>query len=552
MERNFKIISITVVLVFIGGLALDAAGWNPVAGAVNGFRYTIAIVGPAGVILVGALVLATILGAEVWSYDGTYGRRRRSWLNDDEAKKARRVQIGAGLAVAVAVLAFAGSIFDGVTRTHRVRHRAINTVLTVEKAQTPAYSARPAFPQSSAMLIRDLGEIPGQRVGEVWRFRVQEGDEQVAKTCALLTYTRQQWRRPAAGVACRTDDGLVERVMFTGRVPVPATSLVTTDRLADRVNGILPFHVVDHADVYAYVARGEAFMVVPTRRIVGQFPYRHGWGGTVVFDGNGGHQVHRTLDGSVPGPAFGISNANEVLRALNNRGGFWAAQQAEFSYDLTENSEVGTGNVSHFLLNRADGTGERLVTMLTPKGDSETPTAILEISLTGIELGQWPQATLYQLPGTTESQRSRASNSEVLAHVRNLYGPALQLADSGNRLMELTPLGGDLVAVTIGTERVALARVTFDQITRRSCVYAMNGTLVRCYDDATTQLSRDGLSELFTDTDIAGNDAANVERGSAAPVRPVVQPGDFAGLSDAELIDQLQAISAELARRQQG
>jgi hypothetical protein len=544
LSGTARLVLIAVAVVGLLLWTLDVLGWNPVAAMWNG---TVRTLGTLSVFGVAFLVFV------VWAHLATI-----SWFNAREDKRQarhiisraqsddaapsptrRRGLVAAGLWI-LSVVFLACLIFSWVVRGHNIRHQAVNQVLTVKQDRSPEYLPRPPFGQSESLLKRDLGEVPGRALDYVWRFSVDEGEGSVTKTCGLLTYTRNSFWRPAAGVACRTDAGRVEVINFEGSVPTPGAGFVNRHRLADEVNDLIHGAITVDNDVYAYIQDGKPFMVSPVRKITGFPDWRHAWAATIVWDTDGRPTVHRSLDGSIPGPAVGVSNADDVLRAVNNRGSWRQSFLAETSYDTASEG----ANVRHYLLERSDGSGEHLVTMLTPRGSSETTVAILEVSLDEIGTGGWPAATLYQLPSASETGRARASNAEVIATIRNLYGPALQLADSGNQLLELTPLDGDVVNVTVGTNLVTLARVEFNQVTRESCIFTTTGRQVRCYAADTAQLSRTALPELFTDDRRSSDPDANPSDGVGATDRPLSE------LSNAELADLLRQVADELNRRE--
>jgi hypothetical protein len=134
-------------------------------------------------------------------------------------------------------------------------------------------------------------------------------------------------------------------------------------------------------------------------------------------------------------------------------------------------------------------------------------------------------------------------NKEVLSLNAGLYGPALQLVDSGNQLMELTPGGsghgerdGEHHPTHRGPGRVRPTRPG-------SCIYAKFNTLVRCYD-ANTAPDRNALPGLFTSVD-----TRPAERPSTTP-SGTTDNGDLSSLSGKEVLDRITALTEELRSRQ--
>ncbi len=417
-------------------------------------------------------------------------------------------------------------------RKHDVAHAQVTKVVTQVNASAPAYEPREPFALLVKRLERSIGDQAGVSLPEtnIWRFEV----DGVAQTCGLTVAAKKAWTAPVRGVICVSDAGKVTKADFEG-TQVPSWLVAVGDlRLQKAVNKAFFGGRYTSADVYGYITKEGPHMVVPVTTRQGGTRYHEGWAGALVFGPNG--KVTKVTDPSkVPGPVTGASMADEVLDHLGNRGRFMEMKRNLKSFDLGS----GGKNDSQFLLTRSDGKGERLVTLLTPKGSSQTVSAILEINPHKVIDG-WPEARLYTLRTQTEDGQSRSSVEEAVALVRSRYGAAMQLAEARNSIAEATPYGRDELIVTVGSDQRVFARVKVNMMTRTSCVYTAEMVEVRCDKADAAPLPISGLAGLF-------GGATSEENPEADPT--AVVPAELSAMTEGQLAELLSQIAEELQAR---
>lgn len=499
------------VIAIVGGV-LDFAGYNPGAAAMNAGHILVAGFAPIWPLVAAMIVVGACMAAF------------------PAAENSPVAIIGI---VVVLVVATGVSVRTANRYGHDVAHAQINRVLTVSEDSPPEYEVRDPYAVATTRLSRSVGDEAGFDVTNVWRFDV----DGTPKTCGIKVPNANEWRRPLGGVVCVTDDGVVENEAFEGQVP-SWTAAFGENRLAGRVNDLFPRGRFVISDIYGYVDGDGPHIVVPVTRIMGGMRWHEGWVGAAVWDTDG--TARKVTDpAEVPGPVAGESLSDQVLDALNHRNGFMDSKRRQTGYDLGEGD-----NVRHHLLDRADGSGERLVTLLTPRGSSNTVTAVLEVNPRDIVNG-WPTATLYQLEDRNENGSSRASVAEATDLVRQRYGTAMQMSESGLRVMEASPSTHNDLVVAVGSDQRVFARVTVDMMSRETCVFTPDGEQVRCDSQDAQPLALGSLRRLFTeDTDTSTDDSPEPNPGG--------QPAsnmDISSMSDDELTDLLRQVADELDAR---
>lgn len=555
MQRLLTEVVVATAVFGVFAVVSDALGFNPVAATINALHTIAAWFAPWKLLVIAALV-AAVPAAFGWreqnridaanrrpSRSHSYGYGDRKEVEDENAPTGNSNFRSACFAIA-GVLVLAGFVMSvrSVNRWgHDVSHNQINQVLTVEEnAATPTYETRDPYDLAIARLNRSVGDSSGYKVPEdnVWRFEV-DGEPQ---TCGLKLSTRNAFHRPMGvfGVVCVSDSNKVVDQEFDKDVPSWEVAF-GSKRLTAHVNDAFPRGRFVETDVYGYIDETGPHMVVPVTRMTGGLGFHEGWVGALVFDADGTSRKV-TDPAELPGPAIGESVADYVLNALSHRGRFMQSKLAQVAYDLGEGQ-----NVKHFLLERTEGAGERLVTLLTPMGTSETVSAVLEIDPHTVVDG-WPTATLYRLDTRNEDGTSRASVAEVVDLVKQRYGTAMQLGESQHGVMEATPADADELVVTVGSNQRVFARVSVDMMTRATCVYAPNGEEVQCDSPDSAPLALGQLSGLFN----SGTTAEAPPKGTAdgGSTEKSVPP-DISNLSDAELTDLLRQVASELDKRRE-
>lgn len=516
---------VVAVLVGIGVLFDTVLGFNMGAATMNGFKIVAAGFAPWKTFWIAALAAAAVFGI---------GVAIEAKNTDSDSKMASSVTTV--LAVVLLIGGFVMSISTVNRWGHDISHDQITKVLDVEDGIAPTYEIRDPYGLAVKRLERSLGNNSGYEVpsDNVWRFEV-DGEPQ---TCGLKVSIKHSNKSPIRGVVCVSDTNKVTKANFDGKVPSWKVA-VGHLRLAKVVNDEFPRGRYNSGDIYGYIDADGAHMVVPVTAMSEGLGYHEKWVGALVF-GPDGKAVKVTDPAKVPGPVVGESTADRVLNALGNREGFMDWKRNRTKYDLSEGR-----NVKHFLLERADGSGQRLVTLLTPNGTSETVSAILEIDPNTIVDG-WPKATLYKLDSETESGESRASVGESVDLVRQRYGAAMQLAESRNEILEATPGDTDELVVTVGTNQSVFARATVNMMTRETCVFTKAGDKVRCDDRDAAPLPIDGLRGLFS----SNNETSDPAKGNDSETGgSTTNVEDLSNLSDAELNGLLRDIADELDAR---
>lgn len=507
---------VTVAVVALIGFALDTfGGFNPLASTLNLGHLLWGLLAPWKFVLIVAGVSVPVLALTAGS------------------RNPKSFDIAMTVVVLLLIIATGLSIRTVNRWGHDVAHDQITGVLTVSDDDAPTYETRDPYELATARLQRSVGDSSGYEVpaDNVWRFEV----DGTAQTCGLKAPNANAWKRPMGGVVCVDDTGRVTEAAFDGQVPSWLVAFGHL-RLADKVNDVFPRGRFEVADVYGYIDADGPHMVVPTTRMMGGGGWYTGWVGAVVFDVDGTARAV-TDPSTIPGPVVGESVADEVLDALAHRAGFMDSRRNQTRFDLGDGA-----NVRHFLLERGDGDGERLVTLLTPRGSSETVSAILEIDPHTIVDG-WPTATLYTLDTRSDDGTSRASVREVLDLVGQRYGTAMMLGEAQQRVMEATPGDPDVLMVTVGSNQRVFARVSVNMMTRESCVFAPDGTEIRCSSGTSAPLAFGSLPGLFNNDDGATSDAAVSPGDAELPV------GELSELSDDELFALLREVTDELDAR---
>lgn len=514
------VLAVVGVIVGAFGLLSNAMGWHPVQGLAVLWQQTshfwwlvLKVAGPA--------VLLGIVAMMAYDSDSKVGNVI--------------APLCSVLAVVSVVLTLIPTIRAENRRYHDIRHDAVVKVLKVEEADAPAYEPRTPYVLAERQLVRRLGNERGVELDGIWAFEV----DGVQKVCGVLYPTRASYKRPVSGVACyNPQNGTMEKARFEGSVPSPK-AMGAKYRLQHTVANTVKHAEYKSSDIYGYIKDGKPFMVVPMRVRTDGSTFTTVWAGALVFDSSGAAKHVKKVTDEVPGPIAGESMADEVLSAINSRGGFLDERRDRTTYDL-----AGEGaNVRHFLLQRADGSGERLVTMLTPKKaiggqTSDSNVAVLEIDARNISYKQWPKAVLYELP-EIENQAARASIVEATDIVRSRYGATLQLANTQQNFVEPTLVGVNTLRITIAGAQEVTAFVEVNIADRSSCLYRANGEKVRCDQNG--------------EGGILGN--GNQNEGDTSSETPATG-GAYSGMSKeqlqqeiAKLSDELNAAVKELASR---
>lgn len=349
---------------------------------------------------------------------------------------------------------------------HDVRHDTITATLTTVQDEGPTFDTRPPYAYQGALLGRSIGDLTAVSTKGIWRFPVDGKQE----TCALISPARNAFKRPMQGVVCVDDAGHVERQLFKGQIPTMQVFMGGL-RLAGIVNDKIPGGTIHDSDLYGYIENGKPYMVAPVRALSGTWKPVTIWAGALIFDTDGNVRVIHEADGSVPGPVVGESIAIDVLQALGDRAGFIASKTAQVAYDTAAGD-----NSSNLALDRSDGGGMRLVTLLTPRGASQTPTALLEVDMTKVGRNDWPAAVLHQFPAAKPGDRPLASDKEITDTFTQLFGAQLQMQQRGLQIMEITPTEPGKVRMVIGTPNNLTAAVTADRSTRTFCLTSVDGS----------------------------------------------------------------------------
>lgn len=513
---------VVVGIVFGFGAFVDSVlGYNPMAWAQNSWQVICGGFAPWGRFWLGVLIAVAVVTA-------SYGLAQRSYNSGAISGLAWLV------AVLIVITGFGTSITVVNRRGHDITHDQINKVLNVqENVSSPGYELRDPYDLAYTRLQRSVGDASGYEVPRenVWRFEV----DGVNQTCGVRVPNARADRRPVGGIVCVDDAGSVQSKSFTGKVP---SWLVTFGeyRLQRVVNDAAPRAKYISSDIYGYIQDGKPYMVVPVTRMQGGSAYHTGLVGDLVFAEDGSYKLERDFS-KIPGPAVGESVSNLVLDALNHRGGFMASKRSQFAYDLGGDG----ANVSQYLLRRSDDRSEKLVTLLTPRGSSETVTAVLEIDPHKV-IGGWPAATLYRLNTVNDQGASRASVAEVKDLVNQRYSTAMQLGNSGTGVMEATPADPERLVLTVGSNQRVFARVKVNMLTRETCVFTPAQVQVRCESAQAAPLALGSLPQLFS---TEGSPKSQAPSGTTAPAADQ----DLSGLDDAQLADLLRKLSEEYARR---
>lgn len=475
----------------------------------------------------------------------------------------------AGVCALVAVV-FAGVVvkdtFFGRYGYDVDRQIAAESLSELDDEMQPGYDYRVAYPVAVATIERRLGLVANDSDGalrpsnahNVTHMLDEQGDP---VWCSVLVPSKKEDRRHLVGVACVDQDLHVEIVNFDGDVPSPKAQF--SKNLRRQVSHVARGHVYDDGDVYGYIADGHANLVVPMKKTVG---FKHAYdvpAGVVIFDSNGHTVWHRNVEsGEIPGPVMPMSIAEDVRSSLGGRGSFSHWRDGRLSFEDTATTsgssddesaekvdalDPNLGNLTEFHMVNSETGRLEFVTPLTPNGRSTNVVAVSVVSSDTVTYGKLPELRLYKLPQIGDGT-ARLTNGDVLARLVTRYGRAIPFAETAEqlaagtkfRVMEITP-GSDpeVWTSTVGLPNSPEYRIEFNRVTAESCVYEYtSGRQLRCDDGDTVSVPVDALSggrQSSSDDELSGESSNDIF--------------DVSDLSDAELIDLLDELSAELEGR---
>lgn len=564
MKNATKLAIAATVAVIAGGVAvwswsdlfLGTTVVRALQSATGAVPILVAIVAAA----VGVFLLIRASYARSYRHRDHYGRTVYARASDEAARaaeaEAERNRKAKAKALSIAgatmlVVAAVGAVFAIKVMNrygYEVNHRVAASVKVVNE-QTPGYQIRTPYPRAVETMRRSLNDFRGGFSDPTY---VVDGES--ASWCSYLSVSN--WRRPLQGVICVDDTtGKATRVSFAGKVPSPNAKFA--DNLRRSVSHEARGSTFADADVYGYIADGEAHLVVPLKARSG---WIHGYdvpAGVVTYDHDGNAMLVRNVaEGSIPGPVFPISLAEDLRQSLGSRGTFRDHYLHKLSFQDTsvaaESDDAGAvvdaldpnaGNTTEFGLRKVDG-GGHFVSALSPYGRSTSVVAVASVPSNANKAGAMPTLTVRVLP------TPRQTNGDVVSTIVSRYGLTIPFADDtsagGNsqkfRVMEVTP-GPDPKrwVVTIGLPARSVYRIEADAA-GATCVYSANGDKLRCDAADVVTVPAGAL------TGVAGSESPTGNGGPA----PAAPSGELVAVPVDQLIAERNRIQAELDRRAAG
>lgn len=421
----------------------------------------------------------------------------------DSAKTGLRL-----FGVLLAAISLAGGIYLIATHSYSVNRAYFKHVVITDET-APTFEERAAFRVAEAQAPGNLGSISGLLEETTYLPAEDRFTSLVARPGNLQGYSAV----------------LTQKVALTGQA-TPTTCNFDTDRAQKRFGALFGHSLaraishekrglrIHSEDVYSYCDGDTPYVVAPATRLTGLFPAIDVPAGVAVYNGATDEiqYMENVSAGSLPGPVFPISLAENLRESASASGGYWDYVRGRVGYSTTSNDESDTnaGNAAEFALS-ANGT-PTYATALSPRIRATSIAALGVVEADVFESGKFPVYTVHTLDPT------RKSNSDVADRLRADYGALPEWA-AGMDIFEITPVSEKEWVASLGREKNIIYRVRIN-VDGSSCLETAEGEKIRCSGDA--------APENNTSTEFDGN---------------------VATLTDAELFALTQAVNAEIQSR---
>ena len=428
------------------------------------------------------------------------------------------------------VAGVAGTITYWVRYGYEVK-RVYAAAVQIVDEDMPTFAERSAYPVADAQAKSNLGDVLGT-LGPV-RY-VPDGD---TDSWNALVTRRGFW----------TGYEVVEKgdVPLTGRAT--ATTCEFDDQASARLGGhfahsldrkiaaVRPGATFEATDAYGYCDGDTPIVVVPLQRLQGFWYVTRTPAGVALYDGHSGQVTVQdsVKDGEIPGPVFPMSLAATLRTSTEALGSFSDYWHSRSGYDPTPAVEADPNhaNPTEFNLRLDNGKGGAYVTPLTPKGASESITAVSVVSSTNVTAGKWNDIVVH----TYDKKDVRRPGSAIAQAIKGDYGDLPEWA-AGMQIFEITPNSSEEWIASLGQRQDIMYRVRVKP-NGDSCLEYASGDVIRC-GKATGEGGNGVGVALQPGTGQPGSGPVRVPNG-----------GDLSALTDAELAALQQQITSELLAR---
>lgn len=185
--------------------------------------------------------------------------------------------------------------------------------------------------------------------------------------------------------------------------------------LGNQLSWMNPFLHYNYDDGYGYCNDGKPVVVMPLWKYEGFWFVKIVPAGAAVYDSDGFRlmDAKQLVKENIEGPTYPQSITNRYRYSLNAANGYGGWFNSTSGYDLTTKDleDSNAGNASNFSLVDDDG-GIHYITPMTPRGDSESITAVFVApAQQGVGDGKFRVETGHDLPATSSIETSiRSSN----------------------------------------------------------------------------------------------------------------------------------------------
>lgn len=428
------------------------------------------------------------------------------------------------LGVALAVVGVAYLV--GV-HSYLVDHQYARDVVTIE--ETTSYAERAPWTVANAFAQRDQGDVVGER--EDVHFVPQAADAAAADGDGTSRYTTLIRARGPLGLAGYE---AVQTMSMPTAGAIPggvSTYCEMPENMDDKLGTIWPWHSLSWAihakaplahwssdDAYGYCQDGNPVVVVPLWEYDGWWTVTRSPAGAAVYtpDGVDILDAGELSDAGIAGPTYPRALAETQRSAINAGGSLADYWGKRYGYETTDkdDDDANAGNTTELTMIAADGTQE-YVTPLTPRGSSQSMTAIASIPSTQDKPGRAP-VTVNTSPAMQSTSTITTSIKESSVHGDSAWTTRWA---SGMTVYEVLPGRDGHWVASIGQGQAVSYRADI----------ASDGSVTVTNAD-TGQTSADSPTD---DTALAPDG------------KPLGQ------MSDAELLDRIDKATQELKKRQE-
>lgn len=322
----------------------------------------------------------------------------------------------------------------------------------------------------------------------------------------------------------------------TGAIPSGASDFCKIpDSMTRRLDTVWPWHALswsihakapfahwDNDDAFGYCANGQPMVVVPLYKYSGWWAVTKEPNGAAVYSEDGVEilSAQELTDRTIEGPTYPRTVASEQRTSINAGGTLMQWLGSKYGYNLTDQDEEdsNTDNPSEFTLVPFGTQDLQYVTPLTPRGSSQSMTAVSVVPASQQGEGRLPLTlnTSADLPATSTLETAIKESS---VHGDNAWTTRWS---AGMGVYEILPAQNGHWAASIGQGQAVSYRADIAPDGKVTVVNADTGA------------SSDGAASSSKK-----KDAVTVDGG-----KPLDQ------MSEGELLKLIQDVATELEKRQ--